>query len=221
MNQVNIEQARFNMLQQQIRPWDVVDERVLAAMDTTPRENFVPEAYRNLAFADICIPLAHGQVMMPPRVEARMLQALAIKPTDSILEIGTGSGYVTALLAKLGRHVLSVDIHADLTREAEQKLHDNKIQHVNLQTGDASEGWDKLQATYDVIAITGSLPALQETFQYNLAFGGRLFCIVGESPVMSAALITRVGEHEWSHETLFETDLPALENAVAPQDFVL
>jgi len=220
MGDMNIEQARHNMIEQQIRPWEVLDQRVLGILENAPREDFVPEDYRNLAFADLDIPLGHGQVMMAPKLEARMLQALNIKPTDVVLEIGTGSGYTTALLAKLGRHVLSVDIFPEFTESAGKKLAAQNIQNVTLETGDASSGWER-HAPYDAIAITGSLPILPEPFQQSLNTGGRLFCIVGESPVMSAILITRVGEHKWAHETLFETNVPALLNAPSARRFVL
>lgn len=217
---MNIEQARFNMIEQQIRPWEVLDPRVLELLPQVPREDFVPPAQRKLAFADTEIPLGHGQVMMPPRLEARLLQVLDIQPSDTILEIGTGSGYLTALLARSGRHVYSVDICAEFTASAQQKLAAHGIGNVTLETGDAACGWNQ-HAPYDVIAVTGSLPLFADVFQQQLNVGGRLFLIVGQAPSMEALLITRVGPAEWTRESLFETCVPALINAPQPQAFVL
>ena len=216
---MELEQARFNMIEQQIRPWDVLDQNVLNLLEQLPREHFVPSSYRELAYADIIIPLDHGQVMMQPKVEARMIQALQIHPTDRILEIGTGSGYVTALLSKAGNHVVSIDIFPDFTQAAAKILSESGITNVTCETGDASNGWptDNL---FDVIAITGSLPILPPAFQRLLNRGGRMFVVTGESPVMEAILVRRVGEHEWSRESLFETELPMLKNAARPSQFV-
>jgi protein-L-isoaspartate(D-aspartate) O-methyltransferase len=216
---MNFEQARFNMIEQQIRTWEVLDQNVLDLLSAVPRENFVPAAYRNLAFADISIPLGHGEVMMQPKVEARMVQTLAIHPTDKILEVGTGSGYVTALLAKMGGQVTTVDIHADFAQTAQRQLGGHNITNVTFEVGDGVAGW-KAGAPYDVIAVTGSVPLLTEDFQRQLANGGRLFVIVGEFPVMEALLITRAGEKEWIRESLFETDLPALTGAPTRPKFV-
>jgi protein-L-isoaspartate(D-aspartate) O-methyltransferase len=220
MSDVNLQQARHNMIQQQIRPWDVLDQRVLDLLDKMPREDFVPEAYRNVAYADIAIPLGHAEVMLPPRVEARMLQALNIQPHETVLEIGTGSGYVTALLAKLARHVYSVDIHPKFIEAAALKLAAHGIVNVTLETGDAARGWTNY-GQLDVIAITGSLPILPDTFPQSLKVGGRLFAIVGDAPAMEAMLITRLSEHEFRRENLFETDIPVLRNAAQPNRFVL
>jgi protein-L-isoaspartate(D-aspartate) O-methyltransferase len=169
---------------------------------------------------DTTIPLGNEQVMMPPRVEARILQALNIHADETVLEVGTGSGYVTALLASLGDHVYSVDINAEMTRTAGDKLADHGISNVTLETGDAARGWDA-HAPYDVIVITGSLPLLPANFKQALNVGGRLVAIVGDSPVMEVVLITREGKSEWAQETLFETDLPALINAPEPERFIL
>ena len=220
MSDMNLENARFNMIEQQIRPWEVLDQRVLDLLNKLPREDFVPQRYRKLAYTDTSIPLGNDQVMMPPRVEARILQALNIQADDTVLEVGTGSGYVTALLASLSDHVYSVDINADMTRTAGDKLADHGITNVTLETGDAARGWDA-HAPYDVIVITGSLPLLPVNFKQALKIGGRLVAIVGDSPVMEVVLITRVGESEWAQETLFETDLPALINAPEPERFTL
>jgi len=220
MNAMNYEQARFNMIEQQIRPWDVLDQRVLDLIARVPREDFVPENCRGIAFTDMNTPLGRNEVMMAPKLEARMIQALDVRPSDKALEVGTGSGYVTALLANLARHVYSVDIIPEFKTEAQKKLAEHSLSNVTLEVGDAACGWDR-HGPYDVIAITGSMPMLPESFQQSLSIGGRLFAIVGDSPVMEAVLITRVGEDEWSKESLFETDLPPLMNAPEPQRFVL
>jgi protein-L-isoaspartate(D-aspartate) O-methyltransferase len=216
---MNIEQARFNMIAQQIRPAEVLDERVLTTINETPRENFVPAAYKELAFSDINVPIGYGQVMMTPIMEARLLQALAVQPEDKILEVGTGSGYFTALLASLGGTVLSVEIHPELQQQAQSRLLEHGITNVTLMEGDASHGWDK-DTRYDVIAITGSFPILPETFRHQLNVGGRMVVIVGEKPVMEALLITRTDGDQWTTLPLFETDFPALENVEKPSGFV-
>lgn len=217
---MDLEQARFNMVEQQIRTWDVLDQRVLDLMARVPREDFVPAAYRNLAFADTSVPLDHGQCMMLPRVEARMLQALQVEPMDRILEVGTGSGFVTALLARLGGHVTSIEIHPSLKDDAQAKLDAHGVANVDLYLGDACRGWDRA-APYDVIAVTGSLPAVEEAFQNSLAVGGRLFVIIGQEPAMEALLITRNSETQWATESLFETVLPPLVGVEEPERFVL
>lgn len=219
MVEIDVEQARFNMIEQQIRTWEVLDQRVLDLVARTPREDYVPARYRNLAFADTSIPLDCGQVMMPPRVEARLLQALDIRPADSALEVGTGSGYLTALLAARAKQVYSVEIYEDLLEAARQRLAAHGIDNVSIQSGDASAGWPQ-QGPYDVIAVTGSLPLLPAEFQNSLRVGGRMFVVVGEAPVMEARLVTRVGERDWTVESLFETDIPALINARQPQRFL-
>ncbi len=220
MSAMNLENARQNMIEQQIRPWEVLDQRVLDLLNELPREDFVPQRYRNLAYADTTIPLGNEQVMMPPRIEARILQGLNIQPDETVLEIGTGSGYVTGLLASLAEHVYSVDINTEMTRTAGEKLADHGIINVTLETGDAARGWDA-HAPYDVIVITGSLPLLPDNFKQALKLGGRLLAIVGDSPVMEVVLITREGESEWAQEALFETNLPALINAPEPERFSL
>lgn len=217
---MDIEQARFNMIEQQVRPWDVLDQRVLDVMGNTPREDFVPEKYRSLAFADINVPLGHDQVMMAPKVEGRLLQALAIKPEDSVLEVGTGSGYLTACLAQLGKHVTSIELFPEFSETAGSALTEHDIRNVTLQQGDAANGIDT-NMRYDVIAVTASVPVNREQFHASLAIGGRLFLILGRPPVMEAVLVTRVAEADWTRESLFETALPPLVNADEPQRFVL
>lgn len=213
-----VRDARFNMIEQQIRPWDVLDQQILDLLGEISRKDFVPAGHASLAYADIAIPIGYDQVMMHPKVEARMLQALGPRPTDLALEIGTGSAYVTALLARAAHRVVSVDILPEFTAQAGDKLAVYGIDNVTLETGDAARGWngDRL---YDVIAITGSLPVLPEAFARALNRGGRLFAVVGAAPVMEAILVRRLGENEWSRESLFETDLPMLVNAAAPRNF--
>jgi protein-L-isoaspartate(D-aspartate) O-methyltransferase len=220
MKEMNIEQARFNMIEQQIRTWDVLDQNVLDLLARMPREDFVPLPYRNLAFADVAIPLSHGQAMMHPKLEARIIQSLNIRPTDVILEIGTGSGYLTALLASLGKHVYSVDIFDEFTASTQRKLVAHDLANVTLESGNAALGWDR-HAPYDVIVLTGSLPIFSEKFQQQLTIGGRLFMVTGAAPAMEARLITRHGESRWVCESLFETSLPPLINAPRPPSFVL
>jgi protein-L-isoaspartate(D-aspartate) O-methyltransferase len=188
-------------------------------MNAIPREHFVPQRYRSLAFADTNIPLGHEQVMMAPKLEGRLLQALAILPTDRILEIGTGSGYLTACLATLGQHVTSFDIMPEFTAAAGDALQSRDISNVSLHTADVANGIDA-DERYDTIAVTGSLPVLQQQFHNTLAIGGRLFVITGALPIMEACLITRVDEHNWSRESLLETCIPPLLNAHAGQNFI-
>ena len=220
MVDMNIEQARHNMIEQQIRPWEVLDQRVLDLIARIPREDFVPPQHRNIAFTDVEIPLGNGQAMMAPRVEARMLQALNVQSDEKVLEIGTGSGYVTALLASQGKEVTSVDINSDFCESASQRLAAHNINNVTLESGDAAEGWDK-RGKYDVIAITGSVPVLADSFKHSLNYGGRLFVVVGDTPVMEAMLITRIAENEWREESLFETELQPLVNAPQKNSFIL
>lgn len=220
MSPFNFEQARFNMIEQQIRPWDVLDQRTLDLIASVPREQFVPQDYRKLAFADINIPLAQGQVMMSPKVEARLLQALRLNPNDSVLEIGTGSGYLTALLAKAAKYVDSVDIFPEFIQAAAVKLKALNINNVTLRVGDAINGWN-VDVDYDVIVLTGSVPILKSPFQNQLIEGGCLFAIIGEEPIMQAQLITRVNQTKTNLELLFETVLPPLLGAASPQRFVL
>ena len=220
MTTINVEQARYNMIEQQIRPCEVLDQTVLDTLSRVRREDYVPEGYKNLAFADTALPIGEGEVMMPPRLEGKMLQALAIAPQNTVLEIGTGSGHFTALLASLARHVYSVEINSTLLETARQTLKKNGVVNVSLEAGDAAHGWEK-HAPYEVIVITGSLPVLPDAFKNQLKIGGRLCAIIGDSPVMMVKLITRVSEHQWHSEDLFETDLPALKNALQPNRFKL
>ena len=219
MNVDSLEQARFNMVQQQIRPWEVLDQRVLDLINQIPRDQFVPEAYRGLAYADIEVPIGHGQQMMFPRVEARLLQSLDVKPNDKILEIGSGSGYLTACLANLGGQVTSLDIHEDFTGAVRARLDAQGIGNVELRTADGLAG-EIAGGPFDVIAVTGSLPEVPDALKQQLTIGGRLFAVTGEAPAMEASLITRVDEHNWARESLLETCIPPLLNAGKPQDFI-
>ena len=220
MSILNFEEARHNMIVQQIQPWNVRDDKVLDLLQRLPREDFVPSDYKEHAFTDINIPLGNGQEMMSPKLEAYMLQALRIQDKDKVLEIGTGTGYVTALLASQSRHVITVDIDADMQKRAEENLNAHQITNVTYEVGDAALGWSN-QKPYDVIAITGSLPMLPEVFQRNLNIGGRLFAVIGDAPAMEVILITRVKDNEWTHDVLLETDIPALINAAEPERFAL
>lgn len=217
--QLDFERARFNMVEQQIRPWDVLDSQVLDLLLRVHREDYVPGQYRALAFADMEIPLGHGETMLQPKIEARMLQELGIVSSDRILEVGTGSGYMTALLASLGSHVYSVDIIPEFTQSAAAKLAAHGITNVTLETGDAARGWDK-HGPYDVIVLTGSVPVLPEAFQKSLKPGGRLLAVVGEPPVMEARLITYVSAGAYNSIGLFETCIASLKNAPQPERFV-
>lgn len=215
---MDFQQARFNMVEQQIRTWEVLDQDVLDALLEVPREQFVPDAYRNLAFSDISIPLGMGQSMMPPKVEARMLQALNPGPEDRALEIGTGSGYVTALLARFARSVVSVELHAAFTECAAKRLLALGVTNVALVTADGIGGYPA-QAPYDVIAVTGSFPQRQPVIEAQLAIGGRLFMVVGTGHVMEALLITRTGPDAYAVESLFETELEPLAGAESKPQF--
>jgi len=206
-------------VEQQIRPWDVLDQRVLDLLFRLHRENFVPPQYRALAFVDMEIPIGHGEKMLAPRVEARIVQELALEPRDRILEVGTGSGYMTALLASLGGHVTSVEIVPAFTQAAGARLAAHGITNVMLETGDAARGWDR-HGPYDAIVLTGSVPVLPDAFPGSLRPGGRLIAVVGEPPVMEAQLITCSTAGSYSTTGLFETCIAPLKNAVQPERFV-
>ncbi len=220
MDEMNFERARYNMIEQQVRPWTVLDPDVLETLGSLPREDFVPPAYRRLAYADTRIPLAHGQSMMAPVVEGRLLQSLEILPEDRILEIGTGSGYLTACLARLGSHVDSVDIHGDFIASARERIDALGFDNTSLATGDAARGWDG-DRPWDIIVLTGAVPQVPEAYLHALAPGGRLFAIVGEEnrPIMEALRISRIDTDEWATESLFETWIAVLKNAERPARF--
>jgi len=213
----NVEAARRQMIDQQVRAWDVLDDRVLEVLAQVPREHFVPGAYREVAFADASIPLAHGQCMLPPKVDGRLLQALDLGRDDEVLEVGTGSGFLTACLARRARHVRTLEIFADLSAGAIRALQALSVTNVTAETADAT----KLDESglYDAIALTASLPVYDPRFERALRPGGRLFVVVGSAPVMEARLVTRVGEDQWVSEALFETVIPPMVNAVVPDPF--
>ncbi|MFA7268174.1 MAG: protein-L-isoaspartate O-methyltransferase [Sterolibacterium sp.] len=215
---MNLEKARFNMIEQQIRPWDVLDQDVLDLLFVVKREEFVPLAYRQLAFADIEIPLGHAACMLAPKIEAHALQALRVRKNDKALEIGTGSGYMAALLAAHADHVWSVDIVPELTKSALATVKRLGINNVTLETGDAALGW-KSHAPYDVIMVSGSLPQLPPELLAQLKVGGRMFVITGDAPVMTAQLVTRTAEETYQSVSLFETMAPTLINAPQPARF--
>jgi len=215
---MNIEQARFNMIEQQIRPWEVLDPRVLDLLFVVKREDFVPAAYRNLAFADMEIPLGQGQVMLAPRVEARLLQELGLKKTDKVLEIGTGSGYMAALLAARAEHVVTVECRAELADFARQNLNNVGIGNVTIETGCGANGWAS-RGPYDAIVVSASVPVLPEALLKQLRVGGRLAVVVGEAPVMEAQLITCTAEGLYQTVNLFETVIPALDGVSAKASF--
>jgi protein-L-isoaspartate(D-aspartate) O-methyltransferase len=216
---MNLEYARSQMLRQQIRAWEVLDERVLHVMGTVPRERFVPTAYHDVAFADFEIPLAHGQCMLAPMVEGRLLQALQVEPADRVLEIGTGSGFLTACLGKLADALVSVDFYADFVEAAQTRLAKLALSNIELVTADASQL--EYAREFDVIAVTGSVPKLDEHFIQMLRPGGRLFIVTGRPPIMEAQLITLHGYGHWTRQSLFETVITPLLNSEAPEPFVL
>lgn len=210
--------ARHQMVDQQIRTWEVLDPRVLDVMAEVPREAFVPAAYRELAFADTPIPIGFGQFMLKPVLQGRIMQALGPSATDSVLEVGTGTGYLAACLSMLANSTHSIDIHAEFTATAAANLRAAPGARVQLETRDAFSGAPL--GAYDVIAVTGSLPLYDTRFEKALRIGGRLFAIVGAAPVMDAILVRRVDDTEWIRESLFETVIDALQNAPAPPGFV-
>jgi protein-L-isoaspartate(D-aspartate) O-methyltransferase len=215
---MNIEQARFNMIEQQIRPWDVLDTDVLDLLLVVKRENFVPEAHKNLAFVDTMIPLADGESMLTPKLEARIVQDVATKKHENVLLVGAGTGYLAALLSHRARHVTAVDISPEMKAIAEKNLAANGISNVSVELGNAAQGWAN-GAPFDAIVVSGSLPVLPEALLQNVKVGGRILAIIGESPVMSAHLITRTGEHGYDTKKLFETDVKALNGAATPSHF--
>ena len=210
--------ARNQMVQQQLRTWEVLDLGILSVFESLPREKFVPAAYGNAAYRDMQIPLPHGEVMLSPKVEGRMLQALAPKNGERALEIGTGSGYFAACLAKLAREVLTVDIHPDFVEAAGKTLKSLGLKNVQVETRDGTK-LEWLDGRYDLIAVTGSLPVYDPAYEQRLNVGGRLCVVVGRAPVMEALLVTRSAEDAWTRDSLFETDLPPLKNALSPRVF--
>lgn len=216
---MDTETARFNMIEQQIRTWEVLDPRILTALHDVHREYFVPHAYRQLAFADMHVPLDHGQVMMQPKQEARLLQALTLQPGDRVLEIGTGSGHVTALLAYLAGRVDTVDIFPDFIESAKAKLAANGVTNVSFHEGDGARGWESTRS-YDAIFLTGSVAELPAGYKTLLTNGGRLVAIVGRDPVMEAILVERLAGDQYRTVSLFDTSLPPMIHGEAEPSFV-
>ena len=215
---MNIEQARFNMIEQQIRPWEVLDPQVLDLLFVVKREDFTPPAYRNLAFADMEIPLGGGQVMLAPKIEAKMLQELVLKKTDKVLEIGTGSGYMAALLAARAEHVVTIESRPELAATAKENLERAGVANVTVEVGNGAEGWSQ-RGPYDAIVVSGSLPSVPASLLKQLRVGGRLAVVVGEAPVMEAQLITCTGDGIYNTVNLFETVIPALDGTETKASF--
>ena len=215
---MNLEQARTNMVEQQIRTWEVLDQEVLDLLYVVPREEFVPQQHRALAFSDVELPIGEGERMWQPKLEARVLQELMVKKTDRVLEVGTGSGYFTALLAHRAAHVHSVEVKPALAAMGRRNLERHGADNVTLETGDAARGWPR-HAPYDVIVLTGSTPVLPRAFLDQLAPGGRLFAVVGEAPAMRARLVTCSAPGAWRSTDLFETVIAPLVNAENPPRF--
>lgn len=208
---LNFERARFNMVEQQVRPWEVLDTRVLDVLGEIKREDFVPPRHRKLAFADLSIPLEHGEFMMKPVVEGRVLQALELSGDEDVLEIGSGSGFLTACLSRLARQVVSIEIHVDLADRARARVGASGIRNCQIEAADAFD-FHPAQA-FDAIAVTGAVANIPDSFQRWLKPGGRLFVVHGLSPAMNAALLTRQGPDYIEAKSLFETDLPYLRGA--------
>jgi protein-L-isoaspartate(D-aspartate) O-methyltransferase len=206
------------MIEQQIRPWNVLDQDVLDMLHVVKREQFVPQAYQNLAFADVEIPLPGGESMLAPKIEARIMQEILLKKHENVLLVGTGSGYLAALLAHKGRQVTAVDISPELKELTETNLAKAGVSNVTVELGNAAQGWAK-SAPYDVIVVSGSLPVLPEAFLKEIKIGGRMLAIVGEAPVMSCNIITRVGDAAYDTVKVFETNVKPLAGAPVPSHF--
>ncbi len=215
---MNIEQARFNMVEQQIRTWEVLDPDILELLFAVKREEFVPPEYRSLAFADLEIPLGHGESMMQPKVEARIVQELALQPQETVYEVGTGSGYLTALMARRARHVTSAEIHPDIQARAADNLRAAGISNVTLLLGDSARA-PLTESAFDVIVLGGSTPILPQAFLDRLSPGGRLFAVVGDPPVMKAVIVRQPVPGSFQHTEIFETLLKPLVNAAEPSRF--
>jgi len=214
---MNIEKARFNMIEQQIRPWDVLDTDVLELLVVVKREAFVPAAYRSLAFVDSEIPLPNGENMLVPRVEARVMQELAVKKHETVLEIGAGSGYMAALLAHKARSVTTVEIDSELKALAQKNLTDYGVTNVDVVQADGIQGYGDAQ--YDVIVLSGSVPSVPEKLLAQLKVGGRMFAVVGTQPTMVAQIITRASDVSYTTVNVFDTIIKPLRNAPAPSQF--
>ncbi len=217
---MDLEQARFNMVEQQIRPWDVLDQDILDLLLKLPREAFMPEAVKSLAFVDTEVPIGYGQVALPPRVQARWVQELDLQASDKVLQIGTGTGYMSALLASLSDHVYAVEIVPELAKITQTNLVAQGIHNVTVEVGDGARGWEK-HRFYDAIVLTGSLPVLPDTFEESLAVGGRLLAVVGDAPAMKLQLTVCHAPGVFERTTVLETTLPVLKNAKQHNRFQL
>lgn len=215
---MNLDQARFFMVEQQIRPWDVLDPQILELLEKLPRHKFVAAEQEKLAYTDVQLPLADGEVMLEPKVEARLLQAIDLDSDDTALIIGTGSGYLTALAAEVSKEVTSVEISSTLLNQAKERL--ASYNNIQLIEGDAGKAWAD-NKTYDAIILTGSVPSVPQSYKEQLNLGGRIFAIVGEGPAMEATLLTRISDDEWLTEVLFETNVAPLKNIDKPSGFSL
>ena len=219
---MDMEQARFNMIEQQIRPWNVADAHVLSLLEVVKREDFVPLAHKALAFVDMEIPLREGgsrrQVMLAPRIEARLLQDAAVQKHEKVLEVGTGSGYMAALLAHRAQRVITVEIEPELARMARANLQKAGVHNVEVLELDASQGI-KAEGPFDVIVLSGSVAEVPQVLLAQLKLGGRLVGIVGEEPAMNATVVTRTGETTWTTKTPWDTVAPRLLNFPAPSRF--
>ena len=215
---MNLEQARTNMVEQQIRTWEVLDQEVLDLLYVVPREEFVPPRHRGLAFSDLEIPIGEGERMWQPKMEARVLQELSLRKTDRVLEVGTGSGYLAALMSHRAARVVSVELKTALAAFGRANLERHGADNVVAEIGDAARGWPG-HAPYDVIVLTGSTPLLPPGLAEQLAPGGRLFAVVGEAPAMTAQLVTATAPGAWHSSALFETVIAPLANAEQPPRF--
>lgn len=213
---MNLEQARFNMIQQQIRPWDVLDPKILDLLMDIPRHLFVKESEQSLAYSDIELPISENQTMWFPRVEAKFLQAVDVDSSENVLEVGTGSGYLTALLASQAQSVTTIDLSESLQASAKERL--SNFDNISYYTGDASQNWNDAKL-YDVIILTGATAEVPEAYKTKLTLGGRLAVVTGKSPAMSAQIITRIADGEWDSEVLFETDMAYLTHAEPKASF--
>jgi protein-L-isoaspartate(D-aspartate) O-methyltransferase len=219
---MNLEQARSNMVEQQIRPWEVLDQDVLDLLYTVPREEFVPAPCRNLAFTDMEIPIGEGEKMWAPKMEARVLQELAPRRSDRVLEVGTGSGYLTALLAHRAAHVTSVEIRPALAAFGKANIARHGVDNVTLEVGDGARGYAK-GAPYDIVVLTGSVPILPHSLLESLAPGGRAFAVIGEAPLMTASIVSRAARGtlpSFRTTALFETLIAPLASCERPSRFV-
>lgn len=210
---MDLQLARNNMIEQQVRPWDVLDQRVLDVLAEVPRESFLEDKHKGLAYSDFQLPIGYGQHMLKPTIDGRLLQALLLQLTNKVLEIGTGSGYLTACLARLSAQVDSIEIIPELAESAQTRLAEMGVANVNLMQQDASAVWDARDG-YDAIAFSGAVPSVPEYYRNKLNVGGRLFTLIGESskPAMEAIVVTRISDTEWSRESLFEASVDPLVN---------